>query len=67
MAKKTKDITPKQYAKWYGCTLQNVTKKIRDNRYLDGVITIKSFSRFYLLEVNEDMNAETFKEIKKNP
>ena len=63
---KTKDITPLQYAKWYGCTLQNVTKKIRNNRHLDGVITIKSFSRFYLLEVNADMNAETFKEIRVN-
>jgi len=63
MTAKTKDITPKQYAKWYGCTLQNVTKKIRQNGHLDGVIRIKSFSRFYLLEVHEGMNAETFKEI----
>ena len=59
----TKDITPLQYAEWAGCTLQNVTKKIRNNGCLDGVITIKKFSRFYLLEVPTSMTSANFQRI----
>lgn len=62
-AMKTKDITPLQYAKWKGCTLQNITKLIRNNKELPGVITIKKYSRFYLLEVPENMTAATFEKI----
>jgi len=58
----TKDITPKQYAKWKGCTIQNITKHIRAGNELPYVITIKNFSRFYLLEVPHSLNAESFKE-----
>lgn len=61
----TKDITPLQYAEWYGCTLQNVTKQLRKHRELLGVIRIKKFSRFYLLEVDKKMDAQSFEEIKK--
>jgi hypothetical protein len=60
---KTKDIEPSQYAAWYGCSLQNVTKKLRHNKKLQGVIRVKKFSRFYLLEVAADMDAETFKDM----
>lgn len=59
----TKDVTPKQYAKWYGCTLQNITKQIRKNKELPYVITIKKFSRFYLLEVPNHLNTDSFEKI----
>lgn len=57
----TKDITPRQYAKVMGCTLQNVTKKIRNGSVLSDVIKIKNFSRFYLLEVEETFTNQSFK------
>jgi hypothetical protein len=57
----TKDITPKQYAKWKGCTIQNITKHIRAGNDLPHVITVKNFSRFYLLEVPQELTAESFK------
>lgn len=62
----TKDITPTQYAEWRGCSIQNVTKCIRNNRIdlLPHVIKIKEWSRFYTLEVPEWLNAEGFKEVK---
>jgi hypothetical protein len=63
---KTKDIEPSQYAAWYGCSLQNVTKRLRQKKKLEGVIRVKRFSRFYLLEVAADMNAETFKDMNDN-
>ena len=63
---KTKDITPLQYATWYGCSLQYVTRLIRDNKSLPEVLRIKKFSRFYLLEVRDSLDAESFKELKTN-
>jgi len=51
---KTKDITPLQYAKTVGCTLQNVTKHLRKGNHLDGVVKVKKFSRFYVLVVSAD-------------
>jgi Fic family protein len=48
---KTKDITPTEYAKMRGCTLQNVTKQIRKGKSLPYVIRVKKFGRFYLLEI----------------
>lgn len=59
---KTKDIEPSKYAIWYGCSLQYVTKQLRAGKKLPHVIRVKKFSRFYLLEVPQNMNAETFKE-----
>jgi len=49
----TKEITPTEYAKYLGCTSQNVSKHIRNNKleYLPDVISIKKYSRFYLLVV----------------
>lgn len=52
---KTVDITPKDYAKWRGCTLQNVTKHLRAGNELPHVIDIKRYSRFYLLVVPEGL------------
>ena len=56
----TKRITPKQYADWKGCTLQNITKHLRNNKDLEYVITVIKYSRFYLLEVPQDLNAQSF-------
>ena len=66
MAVKTKDITPKQYAEFRGCSLSNITKHIRQNgaSNLPHVIRLKNWSRFYLLEVPESLTAATFKENK---
>ncbi|HUM53556.1 MAG TPA: hypothetical protein PK431_17180 [Chitinophagales bacterium] len=58
----TKDISPKEYAAWRGCSVSNITKQIRHDRALPGVIKVKGFNRFYLLEVDINMNADTFKE-----
>lgn len=49
--KKTKYITPSQYASWYGCTLANITKHIRNQTELPEVINIVNHGRFYTLEV----------------
>jgi hypothetical protein len=62
----TKDITPKEYANFRGCSLQNITKHIRNNKSLPHVITIKQWSRFYTLEVPATLNADTFKKITPN-
>jgi len=60
MLQKTKDITPLEYAKYRGWTLQNVTKHLRKGNSLHGVIKVKTFSRFYLLEVDQSLNAQSF-------
>lgn len=60
---KTKDITPAQYAKYYGCTKQNISKHIRNGNALNlpHVITLKNWSRFYLLEVPNWLTRSTFR------
>lgn len=62
MNNNTKDITPKQYADFKGCTLQNITKHIRAGNALKlpYVIKLKNISRFYLLEVPENLTNDTF-------
>ena len=57
----TKEITPRQYAKLKGCTLQNVTKMIREKKKLDYVSEIKTFGRFYVLVVIENLSRKHFK------
>lgn len=59
----TKDITPKQYAKWYGCSYQYIQKCIAAQKPLPHVLKIKEWSRFYTLEVPETLNADSFKEV----
>lgn len=61
----TKDITPLEYAKYRGCSIQNVTKQIRNKRELPHVLKIKHWSRFYTLEVPISLSAKSFTEIKK--
>lgn len=64
MKEKTKDITPAQYAKYKGCSLQNITKHIRNGNVLSlpYVLKLKNWSRFYLLEVPETLTSATFQE-----
>ncbi len=57
---KTKDITPLQYAKWRGQHITNISKHLRKGNPLIHVLRVKKFSRFYLLEVPESLNAESF-------
>ena len=42
-------ITPSQYAKEMGISLQAVTKRIRDGKKLKRITKIEKFGRFYLL------------------
>lgn len=54
--KKTKQVSVKEYAEQYRkppITVQAVTKAIRDNHQLPGVVDVKKFGRYYLLEVEE--------------
>lgn len=51
------ELTPKQYAKLRGITLQAVTKMIREKGELPGIAEIKKYGRFYLL-VPDGKNAE---------
>ncbi len=62
----TKEITAKKYAELLGCTEQNVTKHIRNEKwdYLPHVIRVKRFSRFVVLEVPADLSKNSFKELK---
>lgn len=48
---KTTLITPTQYAEKRKCSLQNITKQLRNNKKLDKVLKVSKFSRFYILEV----------------
>jgi len=62
----TKDISPVQYAKWYGCSTQNITKHIRNNKWknLPHILRVKNWSRFYLLEVPKSLTKQSFTENK---
>ncbi|MES2382814.1 MAG: hypothetical protein V4538_17335 [Bacteroidota bacterium] len=53
----TKEITPKQYAEYLGCTTQNVSKHLRKGnmQFLPDVKSVKKYSRFYLLIVRENL------------
>lgn len=66
----TKEITPIQYADYKRWTLQNVTKHLRKkNDPLSGlpdVIAIKKYSRFYLLEVLEELPVNSIEKSIKN-
>lgn len=57
----TKDITPSEYAAFCGCSLSNITKKIREGAAMPHVIQVKNWSRFYTLEVPITLNADSFK------
>lgn len=52
---KTKDITAMDYAKYRGMSVQMIRRKIKDNKDLVEVISIKRYSRFYTLEVPESL------------
>lgn len=54
---KTKDITAMEYAKYKGCTVQNVRKHFIkpigiDCEFFAEVIKVKHYSRFYLFVVD---------------
>jgi len=46
-------ITPQQYAKGRKISCEAVTKRIRANKPLKGVIKVERFGRFYLLTVKK--------------
>ena len=64
---KTKEITPTEYAKWYGCFPTYIQRILRAEELgkLPFVVSAKKYSRFYTLEVPEDLTADSFKLIKK--
>lgn len=47
-------ITPSEYAKKQGISLQAVTKKIRSGVQLKGISKIEKFGRFYLLTTKKN-------------
>lgn len=47
-------ITPSEYAKRQGISLQAVTKKIRSGVQLKGISKIEKFGRFYLLTTKKN-------------
>lgn len=61
----TKEITPARYAKWYGCSTQYIQKLLKDKKIalLPNVIRVKKYSRFYVLEVPENLSKNSFKEL----
>jgi|GEM_PF-5217914 len=50
---RARELTPSQYAKMRGISLQAVTKAIREKHRLPGVEEVKKFGRFYLLIYNQ--------------
>jgi len=60
---KTKFITPAQYAEYYGCSLQNIGKHIRNETLLEmpNIISLQNAGRFYLIEVPEKLSSSKFK------
>ena len=56
----TKDITPKQYAEYRGCSVQNIRKYVELGKPLEFVLQIKRWSRFYTFEVPATLSAESF-------
>lgn len=47
-------LTPKQYAKWKGCSHQYIHKLLSKGKYgkLEGVVRVNKYSRFYTIEVS---------------
>lgn len=63
---KTKEISPAQYAKWRGCHVSYIHRILLDGEIgkLDFVRSVKKYSRFYTLEVPNDLTEDSFKLIK---
>ena len=57
--KETKEITTSQYAQYLGCSAQNISKHIRNDKvgtkWLPDVLSVNYYSRFVLLVVREDL------------
>jgi hypothetical protein len=63
MAKgQTKDISPRQYAKWWGHHVSYVHRLLLNEEIskMPFVISVKKYSRFYTLEVPYDLTADSF-------
>lgn len=62
----TKEITPQKYAEWYGCTPQYIHRLLKEERLdlLPQILRVKKYSRFYVLEVPDGLDENSFKEIK---
>jgi len=63
---KEKEVTPLDYARWRGCTLQNITKHLRKGNLakLPGVLMVKKYSRFYVLVVAANWGKSSYKALK---
>ena len=62
----TKEITPIQYAEYYGCFPTYIQRLLRKGEYekLPGVLKVRKYSRFWTLEVPEALTADDFEEIR---
>lgn len=61
----TKEITPKKYAKWWGCHKSYIQRLLQNEQFdkLPNVIRVKKFGRFYVLEVPNNLSENDFREI----
>lgn len=64
MVKKTKEITPIQYAEYRGFAPSYIQRALRNNRLdiLEHVSKIRKYSRFWTLEVPINLTKDDFKE-----
>jgi len=63
--KDTKEITPKEYANWYGCKPQYIHWLLKKEKLdlLPNIIRVKKYSRFYVLEVSSTLSKDSSREI----
>lgn len=59
------EITPKQYAEWYGTSAQRIHKLLKEENWskLPHIEKVKRHGRFYVLEVADGISKKSFKEI----
>lgn len=53
-----KQLTPKEYADLRGLSTQCVIKRLQRDKPLPGVVNVKRFSRFYVLEADVDKDGK---------
>lgn len=61
-----KEITPQAYAKIYGCSVQYIHRLLKEEKIslLPNVLSVKKYSRFYVLIVPFEFSADSFIQLK---
>jgi hypothetical protein len=60
-----KEITPEEYAKWWGCHVSYIRRLLLNEQFdkLPNVRRVKKYGRFYVLEVPENLSENSFIDI----